>query len=465
MYDYHLVIKNGKVVTPNGVKDYEIGIKDGLISALEQEVKGSTEQIWNAQGQYIFPGAIDVHVHFNEPGREVWEGFSTGSAMLAAGGVTTFFDMPLNGIPSTVTKEAFEEKKSIASSKSLVDFGLWGGLVPGNEEELSALSESGVVGFKAFMSPSGNEEFERADDDTLLKGMRRIAQLGKVLALHAESTPIVELLQKEKESQGLSDADAYASSRPIEAEVEAVQRAISFARITGCPLHFVHISSAAAAVEIQKAKQEGLDITLETCPHYLLFTHQDLAQKGALAKCAPPLRKKHERERLVEALVKGQIDMVSSDHSPCTPDLKDQDNMFTAWGGINGGQFTLLSMIELALIYDLPFHEVAQWTASAPARRFGLDKIKGELKVGLQADLAVVHTSDAFTAVKDNMYDKHKFSVYEGRTFPCSVAAVFSSGEIVYEKNKGLISTRPGGKWLKPVENDLSSAACIKKRG
>lgn len=243
-----------------------------------------------------------MHVHFSEPGRAHWEGFETGSQMMAAGGCTTYFDMPLNGIPSTVDQKALLEKVNVGEEKSVIDFGLWGGLVPGNIEDLEELAKSGVIGFKAFLSTTGNDEFERADDFTLLHGMKKIAKLGKVLALHAESEPITQWLKQEKEELGLFSSDDYAATRPVHAESEAVERAITYAGLTGCPLHFVHISSGLAIEKIESAKQRGLDVTVETCPHYLLFNQNDLIEKGAVAKCAPPLREKAEQERLINLL-------------------------------------------------------------------------------------------------------------------------------------------------------------------
>ncbi|HWK22413.1 MAG TPA: amidohydrolase family protein, partial [Ureibacillus sp.] len=246
MEKMNLMIKNGTVVLPTGLEQIDIGVKDGRIQILGKNLLNDSEKIWDATNQYVFPGLIDVHVHFSEPGREHWEGFRTGSQMMAAGGCTTYFDMPLNGIPSTVTEEALSKKANLGNEKSLVDFSLWGGLVPGNEGDLKALAESGVIGFKAFLSATGNQEFESVDDITLLNGMKQIAKLGKVLALHSESAAITDWLKEQKEKVGKFTADDYLETRPIMAEVEAVQRAIYYSEITGCPLHFVHISSAEA---------------------------------------------------------------------------------------------------------------------------------------------------------------------------------------------------------------------------
>lgn len=451
MERYDLIVLGGSVVLPNGVAKVDIGIKDGKIAAIAANLKGETEHEWNAAGSHVLPGMIDVHVHFSEPGREHWEGFTTGSAMMAAGGCTTFFDMPLNGIPSTVNEEALLDKARLGNEKSLVDFGLWGGLVPGNDDDLQPLAESGVIGFKAFLSTTGNKEFEAVDDMTLLNGMKKIAALGKVLALHSESAAITNWLKAEKDAAGLVSADDYLETRPILAEVEAVDRALYYSEITGCALHFVHISSAAAVAKIEAAKNRGMNVSVETCPHYLLFNHNSLRERGSIAKCAPPLREANEQQRLIALLADGKFDMLSSDHSPCPYDMKDPKdyNLFQAWGGISGGQFTLLSALELALAHDIPLKQVAAWTASNPAERFGLAGSKGSIAIGMDADLAIVDLSEKFTVTEENYYAKHKQSLYIGHTFPCSVTGTIVRGHVVVRD--GEVSTVvPGGSWQKP---------------
>jgi allantoinase len=446
---YDLLIKNGDVVLSHEVKRLNIGIKNGKIAALGQVLDGEAKQVIDAEGKTIFPGMIDVHVHFDEPGREKWEGFETGSAMLAAGGCTTFFDMPLNGIPSTVNQEAFVEKVAIGQAKSHIDFGLWGGFVPENLDDLTDLSDAGAIGFKAFLSPSGNPYFHSVDDRSLLEGMKRIAKTGALLALHSESAPIVTFLQAEKEAQGLTGYDDYAESRPIQAETEAVSRALIFADLTGCPLHFVHISTAEAVDLIQAAKQKGQNVTLETCAHYLLYNHEDFCRKGVVGKCAPPLRSETERSSLVDRLIQGKIDMISSDHSPCEWKDKQTDNLFAAWGGISGGQFTLLSAIEIALAHNLPLTQVADYTAKKPAKRFRIDGQKGEICEGTDADLAIISLDVPERVTKDRLYQKNKFSLYEDHVFPSSIQMTISRGTIVYSAENE-INHEARGKWIRP---------------
>lgn len=452
MERYDLIVRGGSVVLPDGVTKVDVGVKDGKIAAIAAKLVGETEHEWDATGFHVLPGMIDVHVHFSEPGREHWEGFTTGSAMMAAGGCTTFFDMPLNGIPSTVDQEALLDKARLGNEKSLVDFGLWGGLVPGNEDDLHPLTESGVIGFKAFLSTTGNKEFEAVDDITLLTGMKKIAALGKVLALHSESAAITNWLKAEKEAAGLVSADDYLETRPILAEVEAVERALYYSEITGCALHFVHISSAAAVGKIEAAKARGMNVTVETCPHYLLFNHDSLREKGSLAKCAPPLREADEQQRLISLLAEGKFDMLSSDHSPCPYDMKDPKdyNLFQAWGGISGGQFTLLSALELAQAQDIPLEQVVAWTASNPAERFGLAERKGRIAIGMDADFAIVDLNQAFTVTEENYYAKHKQSLYIGHTFPCSVMGTIVRGHIIVRGGEVATATAKG-RWQKPV--------------
>ncbi|WP_306766052.1 allantoinase AllB [Paenibacillus sp. IHB B 3415] len=289
---YELIIRNGDVVLPGEVRKLDIGVKDGRIAALGEALHGSpATTIIDAAGQYVLPGMIDMHVHFNEPAFGHWEGFRSGSASLAAGGCTCYADMPLNGNPPTVNIEALRLKTEAAAGNSAVDYVLWGGLVPGNLEDLEELAAAGVTGFKAFISNPGGEgegRFREVDDDTLYQGMVRIAAIGGILALHAESEEMTSALGAAALREGRSSARDFAASRPPEAELEAVARALLYSERTGCRLHFVHISTSAALELIHEAKQRGLDVTSETCPHYLILNEDSMEELGPLAKCAPP---------------------------------------------------------------------------------------------------------------------------------------------------------------------------------
>ncbi|MBM7570041.1 allantoinase AllB [Aquibacillus albus] len=450
--NYDLIIKNGNVVLENKVETLDIAIKDGKIVQIgkHMDVKG---EVIDAENSFVLPGMIDVHVHFSEPGREHWEGFVTGSHALAKGGCTTFFDMPLNGIPSTINVPAFHQKGFIGEEKSVINFGLWGGLVPGNLEELAGLAEKGVIGFKAFLSPTGTPEFENVDDLTLMEGMKKIAKANKVLALHSESGDLVSRLAEEKISQGKFSADDYSSSRPVIAEVEAVSRALVFAEETGCSIHFVHISSAKAVDLITEAKRKGLDISVETCPHYLWFNQSSLVDKGAVAKCAPPLRVEAERKSLWEKVSLGEIDMISSDHSPCPTEDKEKfaNDYFKAWGGISGGQSSLEAFFDKAYYdYNLSLPQIAKLTAENAAKRFGLFPDKGMIREGSDADLVILNPDINNQCKQEDLLYKHPHSPYVGETFRCKVTHTICHGNLVYEQLKNKVFNNRG-KWLKVI--------------
>ena len=428
---YDVIFSNGNVVFTDEIKQCDVAVKDGKIVAIAPQLEGAITTI-NLAGQYLFPGAIDVHVHLNEPGNAHWEGFETGTQLLAAGGITTFFDMPLNANPPTIHVEALQMKEQLAEDKAIIHPYYWGGLVHNNVDQLAALAEAGVIGFKAFLSNSGFEPFSSVQNESLFNGMQEIARLQKILALHAESDELTTFLQQQKIQQGATTAQDYSASRPILAEVEAVKRALYYAELTGCALHFVHISSAEAVTCIQNAKKQGLDVSIETCPHYLLFNDTAYEQHGVLAKCAPPLRAVAEQQALIQCLLNDEIDMIASDHSPCPPEMKDLSNkhFFQAWGGINGGQFTLLALLEICQSHHVPFYKAAQWLSDNPAKRFGL-KNKGKIEVGYDADVTVV-SELPFTVTKANSYAKHKDSIYEGVAFSHSIMATYCQGKCVF---------------------------------
>lgn len=444
-----LIIAGGTVVLSDRVAKLDIGIRNGTIQSLTPPMTyGNEITVIQAEGLHILPGTVDIHVHFNEPGLGSWEGFQTGSAALAAGGITTYVDMPLNGVPPTVNAEHLATKKTAAEHHSYVDYALWGGLVEGNVAQLAELSVGGVVGFKAFMSEPGGEGeeiFTRADDDTLLAGMKEIARLGHVLALHAEDESTVSTLAHQAIAQGKTGVRDYLDSRPIVAEVIAVQRALDYSRQTGCALHFVHISSREAVDIITAAKQEGLNVTVETCPHYLVLTDQDMENQGVLAKCAPPLRSAEEQSALWDAVSLGLIDIIASDHSPCPPEMKQSTNFFEAWGGISGAQSTLLLMLEEGYHQrQIPLPAITNMLSKNPAQRLGLAQSKGQIEIGLDADLVLVDLNQPNTLGKEDLYDKHRQSPYIGYSFSSTVQKTIVRGHIVYDQSSGLTDTCVG---------------------
>jgi allantoinase len=407
---FDLIVRQGIV---DG-RHVDIGVTDGRIAAVADELSGARHELY-AGGQHVLPGGLDPHVHFNEPGRTEWEGIATGSAALATGGYTAFFDMPLNSSPPVVDGAAFDAKLAAARASSCVDFGLWGGLVPGHLDRLEELAERGVVGLKAFMSNSGIEEFAHVDDVTLYEGMAIAARLGLIVAVHAENDALTA------QSFGPTAGD-WLASRPVVAELEAISRAILFASETDCALHVVHISSGRGVALIAAARAAGVDVTCETCPHYLLLTPEDVEALGAVAKCAPPVRDATEQLELWRRLRLGEVDMVTSDHSPCEPALK-AGTFGDAWGGIASCQSTR----ELLLLGELDPDFVGALTATAPAERFGIAG-KGRIAVGYDADLALVDPHAPYTLAAGDLRYRHQLSPYVGRTFTARVTRTLLRG-------------------------------------
>jgi len=446
MPDLELAVRGGTAVLPTGVARVDVGVANGRIVALEPDLDGAAGEL-DARGLHVFPGAVDPHVHFDEPGRTGWEGVASGTRALAAGGCTAFVDMPLNNIPVTVDGPSFDAKLAAVSASSLVDFGLWGGLVPGNVDRLEELHERGACGFKAFMCHSGIDEFPGLDDLTLFEGMQRIAELGGILLLHAENAAIVAGLGTLCREQGRLAPRDFAASRPPAAELEAIARAILFAGETGCATHIVHVSTARGATMVAEAAALGVDVTCETCPHYLLFTEDELEEIGLPLKSAPPVRSAADRDGLWRLVAGGELALVTSDHSPGSPEVKRGD-FFTAWGGISGCQSTLQLLLEAGhVLRGLPLETIASLTAAAAARRFGLAG-KGELAPGFDADLALVDLRWAGTVELDDLHYRHRYSAYAGQPIRGRIVRTLLRGRTVYAD--GYFDLEPRGRLLTP---------------
>jgi allantoinase len=395
----------------------------------------------------VFPALIDVHLHFNEPGRTEWEGAGTGSRALAAGGGAVFFDMPLNSTPCTVNAGEFDRKRAALEASSITDFGLWGGLVPGNVGEMAELAGRGVVGFKAFLCDSGLPEFPRTDDFTLWKGLAEAARLNLAVSVHAENQEITQALSRAMADQGRSGARDFLESRPVIAEVEAIQRATLFAGEAGAKLHIVHISSGRGVVAAAEAKARGVDVSIETCAHYLFFTEEDLERLGAIAKCAPPLRDRAQQGDLWVKLLDGTIDIVASDHSPAPPEMKT-GAMMKVWGGIAGVQSTLAVLLERGHFErGLPLERIAALTAATPARRFRIAR-KGHLAPGNDADLTLVDLSGSHTLSNGDLHQRHAVSPYVGSTFRGVVRRTLRRGETIFRD--GAITAQGRGALVRP---------------
>jgi allantoinase len=443
---HDLVIRGGTVVTPAGVVLADIAVHDGRIAAIGRELAGGAQEI-DASGLVVLPGVIDVHLHFNEPGRTGWEGAATGSRALAAGGGTVFFDMPLNSTPCTVNARELDRKRQALEAASITDFGLWGGLVPGSVGEMAELAARGVVGFKAFMCDSGLPEFPRADDMTLLDGLREAARLGLPVAVHAESESLTRAYAAAATGR---DAHAFLASRPVLCELEAIQRALLFAAETRAALHIVHVSSGRGVAMAAKARADGVDVSIETCPHYLFFTDSDLEKLGAVAKCAPPLRSAADREELWQQIAAGSVDIVASDHSPTEPSRKAGEVM-DAWGGIAGVQSTLSVLLDRGRhARGLPLERITHLLATAPAHRFRLAG-KGSLTPGNDADIAIVDLEQTHTLSASDLQQRHKISPYIGSTFRGTLRRTIRRGETIFAD--GHITARTTGTFVRPSQS------------
>lgn len=448
MSQYDLLIRHGTIVTATAILHADIAIIDGRFVTIEPQLSGTSTTEIDAQGLHIFPGVIDAHVHFNEPGRTEWEGFATGSRAIAAGGGTAFFEMPLNANPPTLDAASFDLKLASAQAASLVDFAFWGGLVPHNLAQLDELAERGVIGFKAFMSNSGIAEFPAVDDLSLYEGMKQAAHLGKIVAVHAESEQITSALVQQAQQAGKTGIRDYLASRPAIAELEAIQRAILFASETGCKLHIVHVSTGRGIQLVAEARARGVDVSCETCPHYLVFTEEDVEVLGAVAKCAPPLRSAQERETLWQHLAIGSIPMVASDHSPAPMSMKTDDNFFHVWGGISGCQSLLqLLLTEGAEKRYLDLTTIAAVTSEYIARRFALPN-KGRIAPGIDADLALIDLGSHATLRQSDLFYKHRYSPYVGRTLQGRIVRTLVRGTTVFLDGKHNPQSR--GKLIKP---------------
>ena len=447
---YDLLVRNGMVVAASGTAQADIAVEDGRIVAVAPSLDGSAREEIDAAGLHIFPGAMDAHVHFNEPGRTHWEGLASGTAALAAGGATSFFDMPLNSHPPTLDAESFDLKLRAAQSSALVDFALWGGLVPDNIDRLDELAERGIIGFKAFMSNSGIDDFQAVDDLSLYEGMARAAKLGRIVAVHAENDAITSALARRAQDEGRTGAHDYLASRPIIAELDAIERAILFAQETGCALHIVHVSSGRGVKLVAEARARGVDVTCESCPHYLTLTEGDVMRLGVVAKCAPPIRSQQEQDALWQHIFDGTLPMVVSDHSPAPADMKQDTNFFRIWGGISGCQ----SLLQLLLTdgYEqrqMPLPLVASLTAANIAQRFGLLARKGQLAPGADADLAIVDLGQSETLKAESLFYRHRHSPYVGKALRGRVVRTIVRGQTVFRD--GQIVSRPIGQLLKPT--------------
>ncbi|MGF1448359.1 MAG: allantoinase AllB [Opitutales bacterium] len=425
-----------------------VRLADGCFQSLDDRDPVGSAAVIDAEGCWLLPGMVDAHVHFNEPGRTHWEGWTTGSRAAALGGVTTVVEMPLNAIPPTNTPQAFAEKRAAAEGKSHVDFALWGGLVPDNLDQLEDLADSGVVGFKAFMSPSGTDDFAHSDATVLKSGMKVIQRTGLPLAIHAEAPAV---LDREAACPHPDTASGFEASRPREAELEAIRIALDLAGETACRVHIVHVSCPEGVDLINQYQQQGVDVTCETCTHYLRLTLADVERLGPVAKCAPPVRSPDAREALWERLRSGHLQTVGSDHSPSPWDLKATGSFTTAWGGISGIQHAWTLLLHAHFAEDrCPLDRLCETVATAPAHRLGLDSHKRGLVPGAHADGLLYDPATRETITQTSLAYQHPHSPYVGQTIG-TVRRVFLRGQTV--AHEGAVVGAPRGRLLRPVRS------------
>ncbi len=390
---------------------------------------------------FVLPGLVETHIHINEPGRTAWEGFETATRAAAAGGYTCLVDMPLNSIPATTTVPALEQKRAAAEGQALVDYRFWGGAVAGNAADLQPLAEAGVAGFKAFLVPSGVDEFAMLDERGLRDALPIIAATGLPLLVHAELPGPMQQPGGNPREYG-----NYLASRPDEAELQAIRLMVELVREYRCRVHIVHLATAHALPALRQARAEGLPITVETCPHYLYFSAESVPDGATQFKCAPPIRADFHRRLLWQALQESDIDMIATDHSPCMADLKQlpTGNFQTAWGGISSVSLALSAIWTKARLAGIGIAEVVKWLCEQPAALGGLSGQKGCLAVGADADFAIFDPDRAWQVTENHLHFRHKISPYLGERFTGQVKATFVRGQIVYDN--GRFPAAPAGR-------------------
>jgi len=434
-------IRSQRVVFPKGVEAATLEIRDGKITGiLPFDSAPTAGEFIDAGDHFLLPGLIDAHVHINEPGRTEWEGFATATRAAAAGGFTTLVDMPLNSLPATTTIENLQLKQSAARDQCSVDYAFWGGVVHDNAGDIQPLADAGVLGYKCFLVHPGVDGFTMVNRAQLEAAMPRIAKTGLVLLAHAELPAAIEQSTARLQAAG-SDwkrYPTYLNSRPNKAEVDAIRLLIELSRKHGCRVHIVHLSSTQALPDLQRARAQSLPITVETCPHYLHFCAEEIADGSTLHKCAPPIRSRANRERLWQALAAGDIDLIATDHSPCPPEMKTRgDGSFLeAWGGIASLQVALSVIWTEAAKRDVGISSVVRWMSEQPAKLAGLGHRKGSLQVGRDADLVVFDPDAEERVDAARLQHRHPITPYHGETLRGAVQMTFVRGEKVFDRGK-----------------------------
>ncbi|WP_372505978.1 allantoinase AllB [Streptomyces macrolidinus] len=437
-----LVLRSTRVITPEGTRAASVAVAGGTITAvLPHDADASPgARIEDLGDDVLLPGLVDTHVHINEPGRSEWEGFRTATRAAAAGGITTLIDMPLNSLPPTTTVDHLRTKQEAAARAIHVDVGFWGGALPGNAGDLRPLHDAGVFGFKAFLSPSGVTEFPHLDQEQLARTLAEITGFGGLLLVHAEDP---HQLAAAPRQGGPKYAD-FLAGRPRAAETTAVAHLLAQAKRLHARVHVLHLSSGDALPLIAAARAEGLPITVETCPHYLTLSAEEVPDGASAFKCCPPIREAANQEPLWQALADGTIDCVVTDHSPSTADLKTAD-FATAWGGISGLQLSLPVVWTEARRRGHGLDDVARWMSTRTARLAGLDR-KGAIEAGRDADFAVLAPDETFTVDPAALHHRNQVTAYAGRTLYGVVKSAWLRGERIVADGE---FTEPKGRLLR----------------
>jgi allantoinase len=442
--DLDVVVRGDRVLADGRISPRSVGVRAGRTVVVEPRDAGLTARrvVTLADDEVLLPGLVDTHVHVNEPGRTEWEGFTTATRAAAAGGVTTLVDMPLNCIPPTVDVEALRIKRSAAAGQCHVDVGFWGGAIPGNVAELRPLYEAGVFGFKCFLLDSGVEEFPPLDLDGLERALDELAPLDALLIVHAEDASVIEAAP---DRHGTAYPE-FLRSRPPEAEQVAIRDTTERARKHDARVHVLHLSSAGGLPNISAARADHVRISVETCPHYLTLTAEEIGDGQTQFKCCPPIREAANRERLWDGLRDGVIDCVVSDHSPCPPELKSLGggDFARAWGGVSSLQLGLPLVWTEARKRGHALTDVVGWMASRPAEIAGVRR-KGRIRAGWDADFAIFAPDETLVVDPQHLHHRHPVTPYAGRELTGVVRSTWLRGvEITGADPTGQLLSRGG---------------------